>query len=121
MEKRLALAFVLTAVLLIVWQTFFSPLRPVPARRGDSTRVTAPASAPGAVAASPAAAAPAAGERIRVRSPLYEYDFSTQGAALLSAELLRYPSYVHRGERVQLIPHGANDVLSGLAVVAGRT
>src|SRR4051794_35315520 len=121
MEKRLALAFVLTAVLLIVWQTFFPPVKPLPAHRADSTAVATPsvAAAPGLPGA-PAAAA-AAGQRVRVRSPLYQYDFSTRGAALLSAELLKFPSYVHRGERVQLIPRSASDVLSGVAVAAGRT
>src|SRR4051812_19727144 len=121
MEKRLALAFVLTAVLLIVWQTFFPPVKPPPARPADSTAVVAPAAAmaPGLPGATVAAAA--AGQRIRVRSPLYQYDFSTRGAALLSAELLKFPSYVHRGERVQLIPRSAGDVLSGVAVAAGRT
>ena len=126
MEKRLALAFVLTAVLLIVWQTFFPPVTQPPARRGvDSAAAAsrpapAPAAAPAATAAAPAAAvAPA--QTVTVRSPLYEYRFSTRGAALTWAELLQYPSYVHRGEHVQLVPRGAADVLSGVATSAGRT
>ena len=56
-----------------------------------------------------------------MRGPLYEYRFSTRGAALAWAELLKYPSYVRRGERVQLIPRGAADVLSGTATSAART
>ena len=123
MEKRLALAFVLTAVLLIVWQTFFPPVTPQPARRTADSAAAVARQAPAATAA-PAAAAPSAAASARtvtVRSPLYEYRFSTRGAALTWAELLKYPSYVHRGERVQLVPDGATDVLSGTATSAGRT
>ncbi|HEX6749190.1 MAG TPA: membrane protein insertase YidC [Longimicrobium sp.] len=125
MEKRLALAFVLTAVLLIVWQTFFPPVTQPPAGRGADSAAAAsrpapaPAAAPTAAAAAPAAVAPA--RTVTVRSPLYEYRFSTRGAALTWAELLQYPSYVHRGEHVQLVPRGAADVLSGVATSAGRT
>jgi YidC/Oxa1 family membrane protein insertase len=127
MEKRLALAFVLTAVLLIVWQTFFPPVTPPARGRADSAAAAVHAPAPGApsvAAAAPGAIAPAAaapGRTVTVRSPLYEYRFSTRGAALIWAELLKYPSYVHRGERVQLVPSGATDVLSGTASSAGRT
>jgi YidC/Oxa1 family membrane protein insertase len=126
MEKRLAVAFVLTAVLLIVWQTFFPPVTPPPARKGADSAATAahpaaPAAAP-AVAAAAGATTPAAAARtIVVRSPLYEYRFSTHGAALTWAELEKYPSYVRRGERVQLVPSGATDVLSGSATSAART
>ena len=127
-HKRLAVAFVLVAALLIVWQVFFMPkpqLQPAGAR-ADSAAAAASAASPSAAPAAaapvsaPAAAAPA-GRTVTVRSPLYEYDFSTRGAALASAELLRYPSYVHRGEHVQLVPRGANDVLSGVVTAAGRS
>jgi YidC/Oxa1 family membrane protein insertase len=123
MEKRLALAFVLTAVLLIVWQTFFPPVTPPPARRGADSTAAAAHPAAGAAAPATAIAPSAAGpaRTIVVHSPLYEYRFSTRGAALAWAELLKYPSYVHRGERVQLVPSGATDVLSGVATSAGRT
>jgi YidC/Oxa1 family membrane protein insertase len=131
-QKRLALAFVMVAVLLIIWQVFFPPVvPPPPGVRADSTAAAAAgAPAPGAVPAvqapaSPVAAATAAGvpagRPVAVRFPLYEYTFSTRGGALTSAELLRFPSYVHRGERVQLVPRGAADVLTGTAVAAGRT
>jgi YidC/Oxa1 family membrane protein insertase len=103
-------------------------VQPPPQARTDSAAV-APAPQP---AAAPAPAAvpgtqptlavttPAA-RPVTVRSPLYEYTFSTRGGALTSAELLRFPSYVHRGERVQLVPRSASDVLSGVVVAAGRT
>ncbi|HET7461333.1 MAG TPA: membrane protein insertase YidC [Longimicrobium sp.] len=123
MEKRLALAFLLTAVLIIVWQRFLAPI-PQPVRPGAQSAATAPASAaPAAAAAATPAGQPATppAQTVAVRSPLYEYRFSTRGAALTWAELLKYPSYVHRGERVQLVPRGAADVLTGTMVSAGRT
>ena len=123
-QKRLILALVLTGVVLMVWQIFFPPVTPPkPGTRADSAATAAARPQPGAPAAT-SALAPATGAPARtvtVRSPLYEYDFSTRGAALTSAELLRYPSYVHRGERVQLVPKTATDVLSGTVVSAGRT
>jgi YidC/Oxa1 family membrane protein insertase len=128
-QKRLALAFVMVAVLLIIWQVFFPPVVAKPVRpRADSTvaaaagapSAAAPAAVPGAPAVVSAGAGPAA-RAVIVRSPIYQYTFSTRGGALTSAELLRFPSYVHRGEHVQLVPKGAGDVLSGTAVAAGRT
>src|SRR4051812_21319388 len=126
-QKRLALAFVMVAVLLIIWQVFFPPVVPKPVRpRADSTVAaaagapSASAAVPGAPAAVPSVAGPAA-RAVTVRSPIYRYTFSTRGGALTSAELLRFPSYVHHGEHVQLVPKGAGDVLSGTAVAAGRT
>jgi YidC/Oxa1 family membrane protein insertase len=128
-QKRLALAFVLVAVLLIVWQVYFPPVVVPPAHpRTDSAAAAArtPGAAPAAVpgvtsSAGPATAAAPPTRTVKVSSALYEYDFSTRGAALASAELLRFPSYVHRGQHVQLVPSGATDVLSGEAVAAGRT
>ncbi|HEX8244686.1 MAG TPA: hypothetical protein VF541_14365, partial [Longimicrobium sp.] len=59
MEMRLALAFVLTAVLLIVWQTFFPPVAPQPARRGADSAAAVARPAPAPAAAPAAAVAPA--------------------------------------------------------------
>src|SRR5688572_18504471 len=130
-QKRLATAFVLVALLLIVWQVFFPPVVAPPAGPpADSTAAAAPAAAPPPVAAPaavppasaalPAVAAPPA-RAVTVRSPLYEYRFSTRGGSLTSAELFRFPSYVRPGGRVLLVPRGAGDVLTGTAVAAGRT
>jgi YidC/Oxa1 family membrane protein insertase len=121
MEKRLAVAFALTAVLLITWQLLFPPVKPpAPGARADSAAAhpAAAAATPAPAAVGPATGAPA--RKVAVRSPLYEYDFSTRGAALASAELLRFPSYVRQGEHVQLVPSSATDVLSGVATAAGR-
>lgn len=131
-QKRLALAFVLVAVLLIVWQIFFPPVPPQAVQaRADSAAAAAATTVPAAAAPASsgtigAATAPVAAKAppartVTVRSPLYEYSFSTRGAALASATLLRFPSYVKRGEHVQLVPHGAGDVLSGTVTAAGRT
>src|SRR3954471_1938981 len=106
-QKRLALAFVMVAVLLIVWQVFFPPVVPQPPRpRADSTAAAtagappaaapaavprapaarpapgpppapAPAAVPGARAAPPPTAGPPA-RAVTVRSPLYQYTFSTR-------------------------------------------
>jgi YidC/Oxa1 family membrane protein insertase len=40
----------------------------------------------------------AAADTIRVSSDLFEFDFSTRGAALISARLLKYESYAANGE-----------------------
>ena len=115
MEKRLALALLLSAVLMFAWSTWIQP--PVPPQRpagADSAAVAAPRAAqPAEAPAVPAAAsAPAAPARtVTVRSPLYEYAFSTRGATLQKAELLQHRSYVEKGRNVQLVPRGARDVL----------
>lgn len=121
MEKRLAVCFLLTAVLIIVWQRFLAPVPQQPARPVAPSAATAPAPAAPAAATPAAQAAQPAAQTVSVRSPLYEYRFSTRGAALTWAELLKYPSYVHRGEHVQLVPRNAGDVLTGAMVSAGRT
>jgi YidC/Oxa1 family membrane protein insertase len=125
MEKRLGLAFVLTALLMIVWYWIAPPVppQPVAGAGADSAAVVAPpaAGAPAAVPA-PIPGAPRVPARtVTVRSPLYEYDFSTRGAALVAAELLKHRSYVLPGQNVQLVPRGATDVLTHRVVSAGRT
>jgi YidC/Oxa1 family membrane protein insertase len=124
MEKRLGLAFVLTALLMIVWYWVAPPV-PVepPAAPGvDSTAAVAPAAAAPVAPPAPIPAAPRVPARtVSVRSPLYEYDFSTRGAALVAAEMLKHRSYVLPGQNVQLVPRGATDVLTHRVVSAGRT
>jgi YidC/Oxa1 family membrane protein insertase len=58
---------------------------------------------------------------VTVTSEIYRYAFSTRGAALVRAELLEYPSYVRKGQPVQLVPEGTRDFLSHRVVVGGDT
>src|SRR5262245_48469690 len=74
-----------------------APIPPAAASSSASGQPTAtPAPAPTTVA--PAVPAPATGtpgtvDTVVVQSPLYRYGFSTQGAAMVSAELLLYESF----------------------------
>jgi YidC/Oxa1 family membrane protein insertase len=130
--RRLVLFLAASALLLLGWQTLFPPPQPAagPAP-GDTIAAVAPTAAPAEGAATvrpPPLAAEAepgtasAPERwITVRSPLYEYRFSTRGAALNAASLHRFDSYVQPGEGVQLVPRSARDVLTSRVVNGGDT
>jgi YidC/Oxa1 family membrane protein insertase len=115
MDNRRFITFLaVTAVFMLVWQWLNPPPRPVPTKPAAAT---APAAAripgaPAAIGAPAAGAAEAPAQTVVVRSPLYEYRFSTRGAALQGAELLKYASYVRRGQHVQLVPEGDSDVLA---------
>jgi YidC/Oxa1 family membrane protein insertase len=113
MDNRRFLTFVaLTAAFMVLWQWINPPKPPVPAARPAAT-APAPASQPGlGGAAASVATSQAPAQTVVVRSPLYEYRFSTRGAALVGAELFRYASYVKRGQHVQLVPEGEQDVLA---------
>ncbi|MBD0319389.1 MAG: membrane protein insertase YidC, partial [Gemmatimonadetes bacterium] len=89
------------------------PEEPAKAPAAAPAGAAAPALAPGTAAASFAA------RTVTVRSPLYRYDFTTRGGALTGAELLRFNSYVAPGQKVQLVPRGAQGVLA-YRVAAGR-
>src|SRR5688500_6906284 len=96
--RRLVLFLVISAVGLFGWNLMFPPPQQniVPAGPNSATGAVptpaAPAAAPRVAQAAPAGTAP---ERmVTVRSPLYEYRFSTRGAALNAATLLRFESYV---------------------------
>jgi YidC/Oxa1 family membrane protein insertase len=123
--RRLVLFLAASAVVLFGWNLLFPPKRPVIAPAGADSATAAvatpaaPASAPRVAVAAPVGAAP---ERIvSVRSPLYEYRFSTRGAALNAATLTRFESYVQKDGSVQLIPRTARDVLAQRVVVGRDT
>ncbi|HEX6368849.1 MAG TPA: membrane protein insertase YidC, partial [Longimicrobium sp.] len=127
--RRLVLFLVISAVVLFGWNLAFPPPQQnmVPAGADSATAAVATPVAP----AAPAAAAPpvprttpagTAPERmVTVRSPLYEYRFSTRGASLDAATLLRFESYVQKGGSVQLVPRSARDVLAQRVVVGRDT
>jgi YidC/Oxa1 family membrane protein insertase len=123
-NRRLLLFLILSAAVLLVWNLLVPPQRPQMRPAGPDSAAAAPTTA--AAPAPPPASAPGAGQAeavpermVTVRSPLYEYRFSTRGASLDAATLLRYESYVQRGGSVQLVPRTARDVLAS-RVVAGR-
>jgi YidC/Oxa1 family membrane protein insertase len=126
--RRLVLFLVISAVVLFGWNWLFPPTPPVRPAGADSATVAPRAAQPpagvaagvGRVASGPLAGT--APERlVTVRSPLYEYRFSTRGAALNAATLLRFESYVQKGGSVQLVPRNARDVLSHRVAVGGDT
>lgn len=125
-NKRLLLFLVISAAVLFGWNVLFPPPKPqIQPAGADSATVaatTAPAATPAAPRVTPAVSAGAAPERlVTVRSPLYEYRFSTRGAALNAATLLRFESYVQDSASVQLVPRSARDVLAHRVAVGRDT
>ncbi|HEY7768801.1 membrane protein insertase YidC, partial [Longimicrobium sp.] len=124
--KRLILFVVLSTAFIFAWEALFPRTPPAPVRPpADSAAASSPAQAPGLpVAALPSTAPsqPGQPERfVHVRSPLYDYRFSTRGAALNAATLPRFSSYVQAGQSVQLVPRSARDVLARRLVVGRDT
>ena len=129
--KRLVLFLIAATAVIFGWNALFPPAQPAPApptQRAVGDTAAADATAPGAATrpavaeAAPRVSRGTEPERfVIVRSPLYEYWFSTRGAALRKATLPRYESYVHEGGRVQLVPPSADDVLARRVVVGGDT
>lgn len=126
--RRLVLFLAASAVVLFGWNVLFPPKTPPMRPAGaDSATAAARPGTPRPGAATPAAL-PAgamtgtAPERlVTVRSPLYEYRFSTRGAALNAATLLRFESYVQKDGSVQLVPRSARDVLAHRVAVGRDT
>lgn len=145
MERRVLLAVVLSIGLIFLVQVLF-PTAPPPTRPpvADTTAqvnvgaedgvgtpdTTGPENVDGGVVAPPpdTAAGPMARtpdrldfepDTIRVRSALYEYDFSTRGAGLVSARLRDFESYAEgdpEGTLVDLVPEGQRYFTYGIAV-----
>lgn len=123
---RFILAVLLMVGVVVITNLIFPPVprgsQPAPA---DTTVAVPPAQAQGAqtppqqtqpppqlAPATPAAdAAPAAAEAIIVESPLYRFAISTQGAALISAEILKFNSFTREGP-VQLAGRTPGGLLS---------
>ncbi|HEU0012137.1 MAG TPA: membrane protein insertase YidC [Longimicrobium sp.] len=122
--RRFVLFLVLSFGFILIWSSLF-PRKPVPP--APRPAATAPARTTPAAASTPGAparvgGAPAVpGRMVTVRSPLYEYRFSTTGAALNAATLLRFESYVQKGRKVQLVPRNVRDVLTHRVVVGRDT
>jgi YidC/Oxa1 family membrane protein insertase len=124
--RRLVLFLVISAVVLFGWNLAFPPpkqnLRPAGPDSAAAVVSATPAPASAAARVTQVASSGTAPERIiSVRSPLYEYRFSTRGAALNAATLLRFESYVQKGGSVQLVPRSARDVLASRLVVGRDT
>ena len=123
--RRLVLFLVASAVVLFGWQLLFPPPDPGIRPAGADSAAAPPSAtpAPGGIARSvaPVAGGTAPERMVTVRSPLYEYRFSTRGASLNAATLLRFESYVQRDGSVQLVPRSARDVLARRVVVGRDT
>ncbi len=138
MEKRVVLAVVLTVAVIFLTNVLFPPVRsptgPGPAETDSlvqDPQVEAGDREPAAVAEPSfvvdsaesgllAGAPTVQGDTIVVRSDLYELQFSTLGASLISARLFEYESYSFRDngdDRAQLVRPG--DRLFGYRVAAG--
>jgi YidC/Oxa1 family membrane protein insertase len=140
MDRKIVLAVFLMMVVAVVPSFLFkAPPRPVAPQVADSgvagqrdsgsvgQRVGGVAAPSGAASPRPstavtphASAVPVpAADSVVVTSGLYRYVFSTRGAELVRAQLLRYPDASPRGARgpVDLIRPGES--LLGLALVAG--
>lgn len=131
---RFILAVVLMIATVVLINIMFPPPRPVqrssvgdsiPAAQPDAR--TEPAPVPPVSSTAPAirpapAVSVARADTIVVQSPLYRFGISTQGAALVSAEMLRYTSRT-RGDSlpVQLAPHAARGLLSHRIRIDGET
>lgn len=144
---RFLLAVVLMIATVVIVNVIFPPVRPAVSVPGaDSLSVLPdslpapsvaptvperpnPATPPSIVAAPsggpvPAGSVPA--DTIVIHSPLYRYGISTRGAALVSAELLKYESFTRLdtagGARppVQLAPHGPKGLVGHRLQLDGR-
>jgi YidC/Oxa1 family membrane protein insertase len=123
MEKRLLIAVLLVGAVMIISNRLFPP--PQPAEEAAAPTTQTASSTPAAVVPAPLAAieptpvGPA--DSIVIQSPLYRYVVSTQGAAVVRAELPRYASYTHPGQDVQLVPPGTLDFLAHRVAVGTDT
>jgi YidC/Oxa1 family membrane protein insertase len=136
------LRFLLAVILMIAVMVITNILLPAPRRTpparvttADSARVAAPAAPAEAPAPVPTirsdSALPVAetvadtvvrSDTITVAAPLYRYGFSTVGASLVSARMLRYPSLAEsrKGQPAELVEVAAHALLDYRLRVGGR-
>ena len=142
---RFLLAVVLMIATVVIVNLIFPPVRPtVSLPSGDTLAIThdtpapadpipavpnpAPVALPGQPAATPVAVSsdPAPVDTIVAESQLYRYGISTRGAALVSAELLRFESFTRDSAQtgnampVQLAPAGPQPLVGHRLQVEGR-
>ncbi|MDT8342390.1 MAG: membrane protein insertase YidC [Longimicrobiales bacterium] len=131
-ELRLLMAVGLMILVMVGVNILFPPLEPEPGAAGDAAgqvedapgggipgglpgvpggepagqgaAAGAPAPGGGVGGAGPPAAAQAPREEVVVETPLSRYAFQNYGAALVSAELLRFPSLSQGNGVVQIVP-----------------
>lgn len=143
-QKRLLIAFVLSAVILFGWTYLFPP--PAPEQQNANTSQTAansptpaPSQQPAQDAGQPVLTAPAASDAVpqrtvKVSTPLYEIDFDSRGATAKSwiikknkekdgegKPLRSASSTKDKPEPLQLLPQeGLNRGLVPLRILTGR-
>ena len=130
MERRVILAIVLMLIVAVIPSILFPPKKQGVGRSGgQAVKDTATAVAPPTIAtvrppdrSSAAAPAPAPAETVWVTSPRYRLGFSTEGGALVHAELLDFRSFApgDSGRRVELVPPQRESLALRL-VVGGDT
>ena len=133
-SRNFLVAIVLMIVVVVAVNVLFPPIRrpaatPADTARADTARAVPPPAAQPQTASPPAAlpapstapaALGAAVDTIVVQSDLYRYGISTQGAALVSAELLKYESQTRPGP-VQLAPAAPRGLVSYRLRTDGQT
>ena len=134
-EVRFLLAIGLMLVVLVGTNLLFPPDVPVQAPAADSVASVVEGAGGGAPAAPPeipAASEPAPGsvdpadsavaqeELVSVQGPLYRFTFSSFGARLVSAEMLRFEA-LNREGLVDLVPEGADGYFGQRLLVGSDT
>ena len=111
MEKRAVLAIVISLVILVVYQQFFAPSLPepakekpaetaqpaAPAKEGIQKGESIPSSSPSPTAAPALKAQP--GKDVTVDTPLYTAVFDTRGARLKSWKVKKYLDKIGEGAK----------------------
>src|SRR5688572_13499354 len=129
-SRNFILAIVLMIATVVIVNALFPPVRRPVTTSPDTTRAVSPAQPQAPQPSSPPTAIPAPApttatvdvvvDTIVVQSELFRYGISTQGAALVSAELLKYESQTRPGP-VQLAPTTQRGLVSYRFRADGQT